>query len=169
MIKKKTPLTHARLLEALTYRRGTGVFVWRSTRRGQRPAIGDVAGSVNPNNGYVVIGIDGFAYSAHRLAWFYVYGEWPVCEIDHKDRNRENNRWRNLRPATNAQQRQNQSPGTNNKTGYLGVRLHVCGRFEANIGAGNTSRYLGLFDTAKQASRAYQKAKKQLHLFQPTL
>lgn len=117
----------------------------------------------------MIVGIDGVTYRAHRLAWFYVTGVWPEKTVDHKNRNRADNRWRNLRLATHHQQRQNQSVGRANKTGFLGVRRHRKGKFEANIGVGGKHIYLGLFDTAEEASRVYLRAKRQLHEFQPTL
>lgn len=163
-MKRKIPLTAERLRELLVYSKVTGVFRWRATRRGQRPRIGDEAGSVG-DSGYRVIGIDGIAYGAHRLAWLYVTGEWPTHQVDHRNRRRDDNRWKNLRKATSAEQRQNQSVGSNNKTGFLGVRLHRCGKYEANIKVGKKALYLGLFGTATEASDAYIAAKKKLHLF----
>ncbi len=88
MKKQKTPLTYERLREAFFYNPRTGVFVWASTRRGQRPKIGDIAGSVGKKSGYCIIGIDGFTHGAHRLAWFYMTGDWPKHEVDHKNRKR---------------------------------------------------------------------------------
>lgn len=34
---------------------------------------------------------------AHHLAWFYVHGEWPERLIEHRDKQRDNNRLENLR------------------------------------------------------------------------
>lgn len=126
-----------------------------------------MAGSVS-EAGYRYIGIGCKTYGAHRLAWFYMTGEWPK-EVDHQNRKRDDNRWSNLREATKGQQRQNQSIGRANKTGYLGVRQHRCGKFEANIGVEGRSVYLGLFPTALGAYRAYLKAKRDLHTFNPEL
>ena len=52
---------------------------------------------------YQRITIGGYDYYAHRLAWFYVYGEWPVNELDHIDEDKENNAIDNLREATHAE------------------------------------------------------------------
>jgi hypothetical protein len=162
----KKALTQARLYEVLSYDKKTGIFRWVSTRRGQRPKVGDVAGTTGVS-GYCYIGVDRFTYAAHRLAWLYVTGDWPKHDIDHRNRHRSDNRWSNLREATPGQQRQNQSLGSNNKTGFLGVRKHRCGKFEANIAVNGKHRYLGLFTTAEKASAAYLKAKRQLHTFNP--
>ncbi|MDD0156969.1 HNH endonuclease signature motif containing protein, partial [Shigella flexneri] len=63
-----------------------------------RGAVGKVAGTIS--YGYNAINIDGVRYFAHRLAWLYVYGEWPKQEIDHIDRNRRNNAISNLRDVS---------------------------------------------------------------------
>jgi len=86
----------------LQYDPETGVFIWKprpidkswSTR-----FSGEVAGTIK-NNGYRQIRIDGVKYGAARLAWLYVYGEWPKNEIDHINRVRDDDRLINLREAT---------------------------------------------------------------------
>ena len=93
-------LTHERLLQLLTYDPVTGVFRWRYSRRGC--SAGAVAGRVKPD-GYRQIMLDSRAYYAQRLALFYVTGEWPEREVDHKDGCRDNNAWSNLRDATRRQ------------------------------------------------------------------
>jgi len=50
--------------------------------------------------GYRVIRVDGYRYLAHRLAWFYVYGAWPVSEIDHINLLKDDNRISNLRDVS---------------------------------------------------------------------
>jgi hypothetical protein len=67
-------LTQERLKEVLNYDPETGIFT-RAVKRHKYPA-GEKAGTVE-FNGYIVIRISGKTYKAHRLAWLYVYGEWP--------------------------------------------------------------------------------------------
>ena len=114
-------LTADRLRELLNYDPDTGVFTYRVTRAPRfRP--GDMAGHVDVH-GYRVIGLDLRIYKAHRLAGLYMTGEWPKHEVDHKNLDKADNRWVNLRPATHGQNRQNIGALKNNWTGCKGVYL----------------------------------------------
>ena len=82
-------LTQERLKELLHYDEETGLFT-RKTRVASRMK-GTISGARH-NKGYVQIMIDGDNYLAHRLAWFYVYGEWPKNQIDHINRIKTDNK-----------------------------------------------------------------------------
>jgi len=105
-------LTVERVRELLAYDPSTGVFTWRHSRRGQSPA-GRVAGGAWGSGGYIGICVDGNRCLAHRLAWFYVHGEWPKHQIDHINGARSDNRIANLRdvPATTNQQNRHRPQG----------------------------------------------------------
>jgi hypothetical protein len=49
-------------------------------------------------DGYRYVKIDGQEYRADHFAHFYMTGEWPKHEIVHRDGNRANNAWDNIRP-----------------------------------------------------------------------
>lgn len=100
-------LTIERLKEVLHYEPATGGWRWLVTLS-NRATAGAMAGCVSSTNGYIVIKIDGHLYRAHRLAWLYMTGEWAV-EVDHKDTDRTNNRWLNLRSATRTLNNANRS------------------------------------------------------------
>lgn len=152
----RKPLTLQRLRDLLHYDPITGLFTWKVNR----PAgpntryAGDLAGTVNKVSGYVVICIDCVDHYAHRLAHLYMTGAWPDDEIDHKDLNRSNNAWLNLRPATKTQQRFNQR-GKPNRSGFKGVVPTAEGRFRASINVNNKHIHIGHFDTAEEAHGAY--------------
>jgi len=97
----------------------SGMFVWRVSPS-ERVRAGSVAGSLD-KDGYRRIHIDGRLYGAHRLAWFHETGKWPDAQIDHRNLNRDDNRFSNLREATNAQNQANSRARPNNMCGLKGV------------------------------------------------
>jgi hypothetical protein len=159
-------LTPARLRELLTYDPASGLFRRAQVVKGSRWMVGEVAG-YESRNGYVVIQIDGKNYAAHRLAWLYVHGAWPPCDIDHRNGVRSDNRIDNLRLATRSQNNQNQRAAkSNNHLGLLGVSTTKEGRFKARIQVEGTQVRLGIFDTPEEAHAAYLAAKARMHPYQ---
>lgn len=151
-----------RLKEILRYEPDTGVFYWLKSNSNVAP-IGAIAGIGVNNHGYRQISIDGRQYRAHRLAWFYSFGKWPM-NIDHINGIRHDNRLVNLRDVTTSVNNQNRRiPQKNNSTGFLGVSLRSCGKFQAEIRVGGVKKYLGTFKTAEAAHEAYVLAKRDLH------
>jgi hypothetical protein len=148
-------LTQARLLELLSYDAETGIFRWLVYRGGSRPKAGSIAGRLS-DKGYVIIGIDDREYRAHRLAFLYMVGRWPVPEGDHRDLNRANNIWSNLREATRSQNMANTS-WHDNRVGFKGV--YASGdKYAARIQFSGKATYLGTFDTAEFAGFIYAAA-----------
>lgn len=157
-------LTQARLKEVLSYDSATGIFTWLVNRRGPVKA-GDAAGAVFGDS-YVQIKIDGGQYRGHRLAWLYVTGNWPENHIDHRDQNKQNNAWANLREATPAENQQNMSKAfANSSSGLIGAATRKNRKFTAAIRSGGKQINLGSFKTAEEAHAAYLKAKRELHPF----
>jgi hypothetical protein len=153
-------VTQERLLEVLNYNPSTGIFIWRMVLS-KRTQIGSIAGT--DKDGYVNISIDKRLYRAHRLAWMYMTGEWPSSLMDHKDLNRSNNKWDNLRLATNTQNSVNSPKLCTNTSGYKGVRWYKANsRWSAQIGMNGKMQHLGYFDTAKEAYVVYCLAAQRL-------
>jgi hypothetical protein len=155
--------THQQVVEALHYDEETGFFSW-ANRRSSRVAKGSIAGC-ETKNGYIYIKINKVQIYAHRLAWFYVNGEWPCSEIDHIDGCRSNNSFSNLRLVSRAENTQNQVPyGRSSASGFLGVTLHKkTAKCQAQIRVGTKTTYLGLFANKLDAVRAYWDAKSKFH------
>lgn len=146
-------LTAQRLRSLLTYDPDAGTFTWR-VDRGGGARHGDIAGS-SDQTGYVRIWIDRNRYLAHRLAWLYVHGEWPKHHLDHKNRDRSDNRISNLRQA---------SPTQNAINRKLPQGVHPVGnRFQARISVDGDRRHLGCFSTPEAAHAAYVAALRDLH------
>jgi hypothetical protein len=120
-----------------------------------------VAGTLN-KAGYVQICIKQKVYYGHRLAWFYSHNEWPEQEIDHKDHNKSNNRFDNLRKSSHSSNGKNQTLNKRNKTGTPGV---IWDRFRSKWSAYITVNYkrigLGRFDTKEEAIEARKKAERK--------
>ena len=154
-------LTQDRLRSLLSYNSDTGIFIWISS--GKRAGWDDGAG-------YRKIKINGRCYRSHRLAWLYVYGEWPELDIDHIDGDRSNNRISNLRCATRSENGQNRKINKNSTSGMTGVSWHIkTAKWRAYITVMGNKVFLGYFDDLQSAKYAYLKAKSKLHKFQPVL
>jgi hypothetical protein len=83
-------------------------------------------------------------------------------DIDHEDRNKLNNRRKNLRPATKAENGRNRGPNRNNTSGFKGVWFHKqISRWRATIKVNWKRHNLGTFTTPEDAARAYDDAAKK--------
>jgi hypothetical protein len=154
-------LSHARLLEVLTYNKETGSFTWR-VQIGRRVKVGSLAGKC-AHGRYCTIQIDGYRYRAHRLAWFYVHGEWPKDQLDHRSRVRTDNRLSDLRPVTNSQNQMNVGLRRDNTSGVKGVHWNnQFKRWRAVITKDRHVFSLGLFKAFHEAVSARQQAEQKL-------
>lgn len=156
-------MTQDQLAEALNYDPATGLFSWK--RNGGHCRVGEVAGYIE-KRGYRQIGIMGKLYRAHRLAWFYAYGEWPKFQIDHIDGDKANNALANLRDVKPRQNSENcrKAPKSNKSCGLLGVTFHkAANKWMAQIRTEGKHKSLGLFLDPLEAHQAYLTAKRELH------
>ena len=142
--------------DALHYDPETGVFWW--TRNRTNVKAGSAAGS-RIAKGYMLIRFNRRQLLAHRLAWLWMTGEWPSLHIDHIDGEKSNNRWSNLREASNADNLMNRGKNSNNTSGYKGVSFDKkTGRYSAFLTADKKRRFLGYHATAEEAHNAYRAA-----------
>lgn len=149
------------LVYRLHYDPDTGNFKWKNPTN-IRIKPGDLAG--NPHwKGYLVIGLHQKLYSAHRLAWFYMTGEWPNYEVDHINGIRDDNRWLNLRLATKNQNHYNERLRINNTTGEKGVTFHPqSGKWRARTQKDGV-RYTSLHNHWWQAVKEVRRRREWLH------
>lgn len=146
-------LAREELMALLVYSAVTGIFRWRVDRGGTARA-GSIAGCIN-GKGYLVIGINGKLYLAHRLAWLYVHGVWPSDEIDHINRDRADNRIENLREATSAENKRNVGKRHDNTSGYVGVTwCKTKQKWKAQIQHDGKTTHLGFYDILEDAIAA---------------
>lgn len=152
-----------RVREALNYNPETGVFTWR-IRVGKKVRVGSVAGSKTSKGGYVLINLDRNVALAHRLVWFYVYGEWPSEQVDHINGDRADNRLSNLRLANQSQNSCNCRLRKTNTSGYRGVSWSKEKRkWVSRIVKDHKQHVLGYFKSKDEAYYAYLQAADRLH------
>ena len=111
-------LTRKYLRSLIRYYPSTGKFVWRARPIKNARAdqwwntkwAGKPCGTWRPD-GYLQIYIDHVAWRAHRLAFIYMLDRLPAIDVDHINRNRSDNRWKNLREASRSQNLCNRNLG----------------------------------------------------------
>jgi hypothetical protein len=133
--------------EFIAYDPITGLFTWKKNRR--RARAGAIAGyrQRDKKTGYEywALKFAGREYISHRVAWWMMTGEWPEHSVDHGDIDSFNNRWENLRPASQSGQNANRRRFKNNKSGVTGVRKLKSGKWCATIAFEGKSHWLGSF------------------------
>lgn len=158
-------ITQTALQALLHYDPETGAFTWKTPPRGK--VAGAVAGCTDTSTGYVKIGIAGWHYRAHRLAFLYMTGQWPEGPVDHIDHDRSNNAWTNLRATTTQGNSQNKVLQRNNASGVTGVRWDPAKRaWAARIEVNGRRVHLGFFVDYDEAVEA-RKAAEVEHGFHP--
>ena len=146
-------LTPQKLRQLLDYNPETGVFVWKKTLSSKK-INGNPAGKIN-SRGYHSIKINRKDYLAHRLAWLFVYDEFPKKFIDHINGNRLDNRICNLRNA-------DYLVNARNRTTAKGFSKYG-NKFRARIIVNNKFINLGTFDSEQEANLAFISAKNKYY------
>ena len=162
---KMITMTLEELRQLINYDKDSGIFTRKYYQHDNK--IGDPKKRVDPiffngTKSYRRVTVLGKRYYAHVLAWFYVTGEWPDSEIDHKDGDGLNNIFLNLRDVTRQVNLQNEiRPRKNNRSGFLGVSIFR-NKFKTQIRLPSGERiHLGVFDTAAEAHGVYLEAKRK--------
>jgi hypothetical protein len=148
-------ITQEKLKEMLTYNPDTGIFTWK-VKHLKKCILNKNAGTLK-KAGYITISIKKRLYLAHRLAWLYVYGEWPKNHIDHINGVRDDNRIENLRDVT---QRQNCQNKQSNRQGKLVGTIYDKrdSKFYSRISIKNKLYTITSHETEQQAHEAYLEA-----------
>ena len=151
-------LTQEYLRIILTYYPNTGIFRWNVNWGNIAPGMRAGFERYEKGTKYRFIKINRKPYPEHRLAWFYMTGEWPE-RLDHDDLDGTNNTWTNLRSATGSQNIANQGLRSDNTSGYKGVSyVKLTGKWIATIMYQGQSYHLGTFLSPEAASAAYASA-----------
>lgn len=94
--------------------------------------------------------------SMHRL----ILGNKDGFFIDHKNGNALDNRKKNLRFCTHAENMRNRKINKNNKSGYKGVFYHQ-NKWVSQIRVNGKKIYLGRYVDKREAAKAYDQAAKK--------
>ena len=152
MAQTLNDLTVEELKKHLTYNPETGLLTWNKN--------GKTAGSYK-KGGYISICINKRFYQAHRLAWLYTHGEWPNGVIDHINMDKHDNRLKNLRDITHAENLQNSRSHSGSIYGKGIFWCKLCKRWRVKIkfnGELVTSKYfVSINDAQSYAIETYKK------------
>jgi hypothetical protein len=84
--------------------------------------------------------------------------------VDHENGRKRDNRIKNLRSATHAENNRNKGKQRNNTSGYKGVSWNKSAqKWTARINNGTTYEHLGLFPSKRAAARAYDEGALKYH------
>lgn len=154
-------MNKADLDKLLRYDPETGLFYWLESRG--CVSVGSIAGYTD-DKGYNAIRVNGRNWYAHILAWLSVTGSLPDAQIDHRDTDRSNNRFDNLRLSSQLENTYNRSMMSNNKSGVKGVHWHnFSQRWRAVIGVNGKKIQVGAFESIDLAKEAIAKARDKHH------
>ena len=142
----------------IEYLPDTGELFWKRSSRGRK--LSKPIGCTN-TKGYRVVTLGGTQFKLHRVVWFKVYGEWPEGELDHIDKNKDNNKVENLRVGSSINSHNRSMPLP--RSGLIGACWNKARqKYKTAIRIDGKNIHLGYFDTPEEASSVYLKAKERV-------
>ena len=152
-------LTQQELRKLMHYDPLKGEFTWRVSRGGVK--AGSVVGH-RVSKGYLRCRVGRKNLLLHRLAFLYMEGEVPE-QVDHKNLDKSDNSWDNLRACNNSQNMSNRGLSKANTSGYKGVSYHKrMGKWMSSVGHLGNTVFLGYFDDIELAALVSSEARKTL-------
>jgi hypothetical protein len=149
--KKNRPLDH---FSSLGFSKA-----WHARHAGKR------AGGLNTGNGYWYVWLAGWGSALqHRVIWKMLTGRDPHEELDHRDRDRSNNRLDNLRESDRSGNCHNMSEQTHNTSGHKNVwwdKRREC--WEIAIMSHRKALTFSGFPTLEEAATAAEEIRLALH------
>ena len=145
-------LTQELLKSLVSYSPLTGEFTSinpskYNAHRGKR------AGCLHKTTGYRMLYLQGKTYREHRVAFFYMTGNWPSLQVDHINQFKNDNRWCNLRDVPPAVNCQNRPLYKNSTSGHTGVCWNKqVNKWQVLCRANGKQVYGGLFDDKEEAA-----------------
>jgi len=144
----------------LKYYHTSGRLVWKISNSNSVKA-GQEAGCLPPT-GYRQIKIEGKLYKAHRVCWLLYHGRMPSGQIDHINGDPSDNRIKNLRVVSNAENGKNQKRHCKNTSGCTGVYWYkASSKWQAEIMVDGRHIHLGYFTDFEDAVSARKRAERK--------
>lgn len=159
-------LTAGELRRRLHYDPSSGsfLFLWDPLGRPQWNArcAGKPALISQNTNGYRYGVVGGQRVYAHRAAFAWMTGRWPL-EVDHINHKPQDNRWSNLRETTSMENKKNLRRRRDNTSGTTGVYWDQSKRlWVAQVTLEGVTRALGRFPQKESAVAARRLAEARL-------
>jgi len=162
MPRNNKPLpSQEHLRQIFAYDADTGVLTWREREfnsllaNGWNTKYANKVAGVKNSAGYLIVGIDGNKFLAHRIVWKWLHGTEPLI-VDHIDGDTTNNCATNLREATESLSMFNRRLCQ----GRLPRGVQPNGnRFAARI----ANKHLGTYATPDEAHEVYCLAAEMLY------
>ena len=148
-------ITQEELKELFYYDPVSGIFTY-TRNRGTRVKKGAVAGWAT-TKGYLTIKYKNSTYQLHRLAFLYMTGIFLKDKeiVDHINGIVTDNRWENLRIASNVTNSHNRRLSSANSTGVKGVYYNKqLNKYQAAITTNGITTNVGLFNSLHDAEQA---------------
>jgi hypothetical protein len=162
VIKRLRTLEELQAIKASWYVGEDNALRW--LRKPHIGEVGDAVGlsNVKGNHRIACLNINKKAvqFIESNVIWFLRTGEWPTQEIDHVDRNPENNAVENLRLATRSQNTMNRL--VRNKSGHKGVHPRY-GKWAAQVWKDGKCHSLGVYETMEEAIMVHKQGAERLH------
>lgn len=154
---KRNSIDVSYLRQVFAYSADTGSLIWRVSKS-PTAIVGSIAGTLGAS-GYRIVCVDGQFFRCHRIAFAMHHGHWPKAEIDHINRNRDDNRACNLRDCSRRENSLNRGLHANNRSGFRGVSFDSKrSMWIASLKCNGKNIFLGRFATPEAASEAYRAA-----------
>jgi hypothetical protein len=128
-----------------------GYLIWKIDKGSAKK--GDVVGCISESRGgYIVTRVDNRIYLIQNIIWLYHGNKLNKKNymVDHRDRNRINNRIENLRYISHSNNMMNTGLRVNNTSGITGVNFNKYKGWQARIGAAARC-FLGSYESKEEA------------------
>lgn len=160
------PQEHLR--ELIDYDPVSGIAAWKSrpvTRPHDKTWNSCFAGKQiggRAKTQYFWISIHDVNYLLHRVIFKWMTGK-DVLVVDHKDLDKKNNKWDNLREADQSQNRCNAPTGKSSKSGVKGLFLTRSGKWQGKVTLQGQHYWTARFQLEEDAKEALEKLRSVVH------